>query len=74
MMRQAISRLILVTMVVMIIVTNIAAQTAAPRTKPIAVGEVAPDFVLKDQNGNTTQLSSFRTKMPVVLVFYRGYW
>lgn len=44
------------------------------RTSPIAVGEVAPDFTLEDQNGRKVTLSEARGKQPVVLVFYRGYW
>ena len=34
-----------------------------------AVGDVAPDFTLKDQNGNDVTLSALRAK-PVVIVFY----
>ena len=36
----------------------------------IAVGEVAPDFELRDQHGQTHALSSYRGKKNVVLVFY----
>lgn len=46
----------------------------AQRTGPVAVGEVAPDFTLEDQNGHKVTLSDARGKSPVVLVFYRGYW
>ena len=41
---------------------------------PIAVGDMAPDFTLEDQNGHKVTLSDARGKSPVVLVFYRGYW
>jgi peroxiredoxin len=34
-----------------------------------AVGDVAPDFTLKDQNGNDVTLSALRGE-PVVIVFY----
>jgi mycoredoxin-dependent peroxiredoxin len=34
------------------------------------VGEVAPDFALKDQHGQTVSLSDFRGEKNVVLVFY----
>ncbi len=34
-----------------------------------AVGDLAPDFTLKDQNGNDVTLSELRGK-PVVIVFY----
>lgn len=37
---------------------------------PVAVGEMAPDFVLKDQNNQDVRLSDFRANRPVLLVFY----
>ena len=36
----------------------------------VAVGQPAPDFTLKDQQGNEITLSSFRGERNVVLVFY----
>jgi len=36
----------------------------------IAVGAEAPDFELKDQNGQDVRLSSFRGQRNVLLVFY----
>jgi mycoredoxin-dependent peroxiredoxin len=36
----------------------------------IEVGQEAPDFTLKDQDGNDVTLSSFRGDRNVVLVFY----
>lgn len=45
-----------------------------PRDAPVAVGDVAPDFSLVDQNGKTVSLADARSQGPVVLVFYRGYW
>ena len=36
----------------------------------LAVGTEAPDFTLKDQDGNEVTLSSFRGKENVVVVFY----
>jgi len=47
---------------------------AAERAGPVAVGEIAPDFTLIDQNGRKHTLSAERGRQPVVLVFYRGYW
>ena len=47
---------------------------AAERAGPVAVGDVAPNFALTDQNGRKHTLSAERGKQPVVLVFYRGYW
>ncbi len=36
----------------------------------VTAGNTAPDFTLKDQNGNDVTLSSFRGEKNVVLVFY----
>jgi mycoredoxin-dependent peroxiredoxin len=36
----------------------------------IEIGQEAPDFELKDQNGNAVKLSSFRGDKAVALVFY----
>jgi len=40
--------------------------------KELAVGDKAPAFNLKDQDGNTVALSDFKGKKNVVLVFYPG--
>ena len=42
----------------------------SPTTSPLVVGEHAPDFTLKDQNGQDVNLSSFRGDKNVVIVFY----
>jgi peroxiredoxin len=42
-------------------------------TKLITPGDLAPDFELKDINGNSIRLSSFRGRKPVVLAFLRGF-
>ncbi len=42
--------------------------------KEVEVGDVAPDFTLKDQDGNEVTLSSFRGKKNVVLAFYPFDW
>jgi len=47
---------------------------AQPRAEAVAVGEMAPDFTLEDQNGVKRTLSAERGKRPVVLIFYRGHW
>lgn len=41
-------------------------------SKVITPGELAPDFELKDIEGNVVHLSDFRGK-PVVLSFLRGF-
>jgi peroxiredoxin len=40
----------------------------------LTVGEAAPAFSGKDQQGKTLVLKDQLKKGPVVLVFYRGYW
>jgi peroxiredoxin len=44
--------------------------------KPFALkmGEVAPNFTAKDQDGQTVELYKILEKSPVVLIFYRGAW
>jgi peroxiredoxin len=37
---------------------------------PVEVGEPAPDFTLRDQDGQKVALSSFRERQNVLLVFY----
>lgn len=44
-------------------------MTTTP-TAPLGLGDPAPDFTLKDQNGVDTSLSAFRGRKAVVLVFY----
>ena len=44
-----------------------------PRSNPVQVGEVAPDFTLEDQDGQKVKLSDLRNA-PTVLAFYRGNW
>jgi cytochrome oxidase Cu insertion factor (SCO1/SenC/PrrC family) len=51
---------------------TVQAQNAKSRTAPLAVGAVAPDFTLTDQNGKSVTLS--KVGKTTVLVFYRGYW
>ena len=42
--------------------------------KEIEVGDLAPDFSLKDQDGNLVTLSSFKEQKSVVLAFYPFDW
>ena len=44
-------------------------QPAVAKTH-LKVGDLAPDFKLKDNNGKTVKLSAFRGKKNVVLAFY----
>ncbi len=41
---------------------------------PIAVGQPAPEFALKDQNQQEVKLSDFKGKKNVVIVFYPLDW
>jgi len=50
------------------------AKNRTPRKSPVRIGETAPDFTLEDESGRTVRLAAARGKMPVVLVFYRGWW
>ena len=43
-------------------------MTAA--SAPLAVGDTAPEFTLKDQNGQDTSLAQYRGEKNVVIVFY----
>ena len=38
------------------------------------VGELAPEFELRDSLGVAQRLSEMASKGPAVLLFYRGYW
>ena len=51
-----------------------AAAEQTPRKSAVQIGETAPDFTLEDESGRSVQLAAARGKMPVVLVFYRGWW
>lgn len=41
---------------------------------PVAVGAPAPDFSVKDANGDLIKLSDFKGKNNVVLIFYQGHF
>jgi len=40
----------------------------------LKVGDAAPVFTAKDQNGKTISLKEALKKGPVVMLFYRGQW
>ncbi len=46
------------------------ALLAAPALAAVGVGDMAPDFTLKDQDGKDVKLSDFRGKKNVLLAFY----
>lgn len=41
-----------------------------PATQPLSVGDIAPDFTLRDQNGVEVSLAGFRGSKNVLVVFY----
>lgn len=49
-------------------------STFATAQDGLNVGEKAPDFKGKDQNGKSISLKEALKKGKVVVVFYRGYW
>lgn len=49
-------------------------STVAFAQKGLKVGEKAPDFTAKDQNGKTITLQNALKKGKVVVLFYRGFW
>jgi peroxiredoxin len=40
----------------------------------LKVGQVAPDFALKSQNGQIVRLSDYRGKLNVVIAFFPLAW
>lgn len=46
--------------------------TSRDKSEPLKTGEIAPDFTLNDTAGKQVTLS--KARMPVILVFHRGYW
>jgi cytochrome oxidase Cu insertion factor (SCO1/SenC/PrrC family) len=48
----------------------LAAKSEGGKGLGLAVGDVAPDFTLRDQNLRETTLSEFRGKKNVVLAFF----
>lgn len=45
-------------------------ETTLDRTETLKVGDTAPDFTLRDQDGNSVSLSDYQGKKNVVLVFH----
>jgi peroxiredoxin len=47
---------------------------AETRAAALKVGDKAPDFALPNGDGKLVMLSEYTARMPVVIVFYRGFW
>jgi peroxiredoxin (alkyl hydroperoxide reductase subunit C) len=45
-------------------------ETTLDRTETLKAGDTAPDFTLRDQDGNSVSLSDYQGKKNVVLVFH----
>ena len=52
----------------------VTAQTETVYPEGLKVGDAAPMFTAKDQNGKTVKLKDALKKGPVVMMFYRGQW
>ena len=52
----------------------VAAQTETIYPEGLKVGDAAPMFTAKDQNGKTVKLKKALKNGPVVVLFYRGQW
>lgn len=75
-------RRVLIPMLLAMALAGSAFSQAAPAAKPAAskqepapepkvkVGDMAPDFTMRDQNRKEVKLSDFRGKNNVVLAFY----
>ena len=50
----------------------VAPVVGAAELAGLKVGETAPDFALKNQDGEMIHLEALRKKGPVALVFYRS--
>jgi peroxiredoxin len=42
--------------------------------RAVKVGQAAPDFTLKDEDGTSVSLAQTRERGPVIVTFYRGVW
>lgn len=47
---------------------------AEKRAALLKVGDKAPEFALPNGDGKLVMLSEYTARMPVILVFYRGFW
>ncbi len=66
---RAIGSFLVAALLLFAISATAADQAPTPDPK-IKVGDTAPDFTLRDQNGKEVKLSDFHGKKNVVLAFY----
>ncbi len=67
-------KLIIIISILCTITSIVFAQTAAVNPEGLRVGDAAPMFTAKDQNGKMISLKQALKKGPVVMLFYRGQW
>ncbi|MEP7255214.1 MAG: peroxiredoxin-like family protein [Ferruginibacter sp.] len=60
--------------VVLLISSFVFAQTETVYPEGLKVGDIAPEFTAKDQDGKNVSLKEALKKGPVVILFYRGQW
>ncbi len=68
-MKRSLSKLAVALLLAAAYAVALGPQATPPRTH-LKVGDMAPDFSLPDQNGQTVRLSDFQGKQGVVLAFY----
>ncbi len=64
--------LLMLVLVFLVLVSGCNDQGQAPVAKPVAVGQMAPDFTLTDMQGKQVSLAQFRGK--VVLINFWATW
>jgi len=69
-MRKTILSLLASVFILLAVLPSGAADQTSPPEPKIKVGDMAPDFTLRDQTGKEVKLSDFRGKKNVVLAFY----
>ena len=57
-----------------LVVSFVFAQTETVYPEGLKVGDIAPEFTTKDQDGKTIDLKQALKRGPVVMLFYRGQW
>ena len=65
---------ILIFLILCSISSIVAAQTETVYPEGLKVGDAAPMFTAKDQDGKTVNLKQVLKSGPVVMLFYRGQW
>lgn len=69
-MHRTIAACLLTSALLIATASSAAGQNSSAPDPKIKVGDTAPDFTLRDQNGKEVKLSDFRGKKDVVLAFY----